>query len=182
MLKVISRSAFDLQTVLDTLAESAARLCDAYDARHPAARRGISPIAAHDRTRYPGCWTSRPVSRDWIGRPRAWCDRGQPFTCMMCWPKSQSFPWLTDIAQKTGLPHTSCSPFAAREQDVIGVIIVRRTEVRPFTDKQIELVQTFADQAVIAIENVRLFDEVQAKTSDLRSRWGSRPRPPMYSR
>ena len=64
----------------------------------------------------------------------------------------------------------------------IGVFILWRKQVRPFTDKQIELVETFADQAVIAIENARLFNEVQARTDDLPNRLSSRPPPPMCSR
>ena len=59
---------------------------------------------------------------------------------------------------------------------MVSLVLMRRS-VRPFTDKQIELVETFADQAVIAIENVRLFDEVQARTHELTSRWSSRRRP-----
>ena len=64
-----------------------------------------------------------------------------------------------------------------REGTPIGVIALTRSTVQPFTDRQTELVSTFADQAVIAIENVRLFDQVQARTRELSESWNSKPRP-----
>ena len=65
-----------------------------------------------------------------------------------------------------------------RDNQVEGVLVLTRPEPGPFTKSQIDLVQTFADQAMIAIENARLFDEVQAKTADLRNRYSTRPRLP----
>src|SRR5262249_18477233 len=69
--------------------------------------------------------------------------------------------------QRTGGVHTVLVTPLLREGTVLGVIVIRRADVRPFTDKQIALLQTFADQAVIAIDNVRLFQELEARTGEL---------------
>jgi GAF domain-containing protein/signal transduction histidine kinase len=162
VLKVISRSTFDLQKVLNTLAESVCRLCEAYDAiillcegdyLHIAAHFGEIPVV--DK------W---PISRDWVSG-RCVVDR-KPIYVHDLMAEEAEYPRAHAFAQRTGHRTLFAVPLL-RDQEVIGAINIRRTEVRPFTDKQIELVSTFADQAVIAIENVRLFDEVQAKTRDL---------------
>src|SRR5256885_3630188 len=81
-------------------------------------------------------------------------------------PEGDEFPEAREVARKTNVRTVLCVPLL-RENEGIGSIVLRRTAVQPFSDKQIGLLQTFADQAVIAIGNVRLFDEVQAKTRDL---------------
>src|SRR5947207_2215775 len=81
-------------------------------------------------------------------------------------PEGDEFPDARESARRTNVRTVLCVPLL-RENEGIGSIGLRRTAVQPFSDKQIGLLQTFADQAVIAIENVRLFDEVQAKTRDL---------------
>jgi GAF domain-containing protein len=162
VLKVISRSTFSLQKVLDTLTESVCRLCDAYDAVILLCEGEYLRIAAHyGDIPVVEKW---PISRDWISG-RCVVDRKLIYVHDLLAEEAE-FPKAHAFAQQTGHRTLFAVPLL-REQEVIGAINIRRTEVRPFTERQIELVQTFADQAVIAIENARLFDEVQARTREL---------------
>ena len=166
VLKVISRSAFDIQSVLNTLTESAARLCEANsshiylvdgEAAHLAACSGFSDEYEDLMRRTP----LAPGRGSLIGRTLQ--EGGVVHLLDALADKEYKF----HEAQKLGHFRTMLGIPLVRDRATVGVIAVTRSEVRPFTDKQIELVQTFADQAVIAIENVRLFEEVQSKTRDL---------------
>ena len=163
VLKVISRSTFDLQTVLDTLVESAARLCDAYDAVILLREDELLVFGAHHGP-IPYGFVKRRVTRTWTNG-RAVVDR-KPVHVPDLTAAGDEFPEGRADALRWG-HRTILSVPLLREDEAIGSLSVRRTEVRPFSDKQIELITTFADQAVIAIENVRLFDEVQARTTEL---------------
>jgi signal transduction histidine kinase len=166
VLKVISRSAFDLQTVLHTLVESAARLTDADNGTitrqedgvfYRAESFGFSPefVAAVRRM---------PVTPDRGSVAGRALLEGQ----IVHIPDILADPEYT-FSKIVGLDafRTTLGVPMLREGEAIGVLTLTRTEVRPFTKKQIELVSTFADQAAIAIENSRLFEQVQERTEEL---------------
>jgi signal transduction histidine kinase/FixJ family two-component response regulator/HPt (histidine-containing phosphotransfer) domain-containing protein len=168
VLKVINHSTYDLQSVLDKLSALAARLCEADivtiwrpvgPGYRPVTRFGTSP--AHDD--YMANVSLKPELGSCVGRVLLEAKTVQI-------PDIRADPEYTLDARSGGALkeyRTVLGVPLLREGIPIGVIALRRHTVRPFTEKQIELVTTFADQAVIAIENVRLFDEVQARTREL---------------
>ena len=176
VLKVISRSTFDLQAVLDTLVEFAARLAmpRCYDSS-PERRylsvccelRLYARIVAVQAEIIHSCRTEGLC----LDEP---CSKARLFRWPMSW---RTKIYMSKEQRRIGGYRTVLGVPLMREGTPIGVIMLTRSAVQPFTDKQIELVSTFADQAVIAIENARLFDEVQARTRELSNRWSNRPRP-----
>jgi signal transduction histidine kinase len=166
VLKVISRSAFDLETVLQTLAESAARFCDADKAAIIREKHG-----AFYRAEAYGF--SRKFM-DYVKDIPIEAERGSASGRALLEGRMihiadvNADPEYTLVeAQRLGDYRTILCVPMLREGVPIGVLVLTRSEVQSFTDKQIELVQTFTDQAAIAIENVRLFDEIQDKSRQL---------------
>src|SRR5262249_55025900 len=158
-----SRSTFDLKSVLETLVESAARLCEAYDALILLREDEFLVFGAHQGP-IPLDFVKGRVTRTWANG-RAIIDR-KPVHVPDLTAAGDEFPEGCADALRLG-HRTILSVPLLREDEAIGSLSLRRTEVRPFTDKQIDLATTFADQAVIAIENVRLFDEIQDKSRQL---------------
>ena len=167
VLKVISRSTFDLQPVLQTLVENATKLCDAEngailrpdgDVYRMAVSYGVSPEYKEFLERNPVPPPGRKTVSGRVISER----RTAHIHDVLADPEYQ---WSE--AQKVGRFRTVLGVPMLREGLPIGVIVIWRNIVQPFTAKQIELVETFADQAVIAIENVRLFQEIQERTREL---------------
>jgi two-component system, NtrC family, sensor kinase len=166
VLKVISRSAFDLQTVLQTLVESAARLCNADKATITREKDGQFYRAE--------IFGYSDEFLDYVRDVPVLPERGSCLGRALLEGVAVHIPdvhldpeYTFSEGQRLGGFRTMLGVPMLREGIPIGVVALTRSEPRPFTDKQIELVTTFADQAAIAIENVRLFENVEARTREL---------------
>jgi GAF domain-containing protein len=166
ILRVIASSQTDIEPVLKAIVDNACEICDAVDAvvylkdeDHLKARahRGPIPIPAES--------VRLPINRRWA-TGRSFVDKVPVHIHDLHSPEGDEFPDAQRHSALMGHRAVLAVPLL-RESESIGSIVLRRTEVQPFSDKQIALLQTFADQAVIAIGNVRMFEQVQAKTRDL---------------
>ena len=163
ILGVISGSPTDVQPTLDAIVKTAVSLCNSYDAVILLREGDYLRITAHHGPMAID-FKGAPLSRDWVAG-RTVIDR-VPVHVADLTAETAEFPLGAKISarlkQRTvlGLP-------LLREEQAIGCLFLRRTDVRPFTDKQVALLQTFAAQAVIAIENTRLFGQLRRRTDDL---------------
>jgi class 3 adenylate cyclase len=169
VLKVISRSTFDLQTVLDTLVESAARLCEA----------DMAAIARQKSSGYQNValYNYSPTFKEYMEHHLIELSRGTVIGRAVLEAKIIHIPdvladpdYTWAESQKLGGYRTILGVPMLREGIPIGVLTLTRSDVRPFTEKQIELVTTFADQAVIAIENTRLLNDLSQLNQQLEQR------------
>ncbi len=174
VLKIISASPTDLQPVLDAVVRSAARFCEADDVT-------IFELDGQD-LRSTAHWGAVPQDMG----VRFPCLRGhvsgrtvlerRPVHVVDLQAETEEFPEGSAFAKRLGHRTTAGVPLL-RHGVAVGTIQLRRAEVKPFTDKQIALLGTFADQAVIAIENARLLNELRQRTADLSESWSNRQLP-----
>jgi len=164
ILKVIASSPTDVGPALQAIVESACEICDANDAVALMKDANDLRISAHHGT-LAVSFESRQISRQWV-IGRAVVDRVTLHVADLLGPEGDEFAESKEISRKEGYRTVLGVPLL-RDGEAIGVICLRRTEVQPFNDKQIDLLKSFADQAVIAISNVRLFEQVQERTREL---------------
>jgi GAF domain-containing protein len=164
ILRVISSSPTDVQPVLDAVAENATRVCEAGDGAVLLIRDGAFRVAAHYGTISMPYDEAIPVVRGTVAG-RAVLESG-PVHVPDLLAAGPDFPEGQVLGARFGNRTTLATPLL-REGTPIGALLIRRTEVRPFTDRQVALLQTFADQAVIAIENVRLFTALETRNAEL---------------
>jgi two-component system, NtrC family, sensor kinase len=163
VLRVISHSPTDVQSVLQAITESTARLLNVTDVQIMRVEGdALRAVAKHGPL--PNWAGARPINRNWVAG-RAIVDRTTVQVADLQAAESD-FPQGAADAKQYGHRTTLATPLL-REGNPIGVIVIRRTAVKPLTEKETALLEIFANQAVIAIENVRLFDEVRARTREL---------------
>ena len=166
VLKVISRSTFDLQKVLDTLVECAAELCRA--------ERASITVPKGERYRRVASYGFSSEWREYLDNNPLAIDRGNIVGRVVLEGRTiqvedvEADPeWTFTAGTRLAKVRTILGVPLMREESPVGVLVLTRANVEPFTDRQIELVQTFADQAVIAIENARLLSELRERTDQL---------------
>src|SRR6202051_786156 len=166
LFKVIGRSTLDLQPVFETLAENAVRLCEAersfifrFDGQC------LRVVATHNASAEIRAFVERNPIAPGRGSATARAALERRTVHVL---DAQTDPEYTYGSRQVDPFRTILTVPILKADELLGVILIYRHEVRPFTDRQIALLETFADQAVIAMENVRLFDEVKARTEDRR--------------
>jgi GAF domain-containing protein/DNA-binding response OmpR family regulator len=168
ILSIIAENPTDIQPVLNAVAERAARLCNSYDAAivriegkyyRTVAHWGPVPLAAENPL------DETPLNRDSV-TGRSMLDKKTIHIHDLLAEPPDEYP-LSRKFYQTSEQRTMLVTPLIRENDVIGSIMIRRQEVNPFTEKQISLLRIFADQVAIAIENVRLFNELQTRNREI---------------